>query len=300
MRRSILLTFAALPLLALPSPAQEDVPSFQEANAALQAGNFEEAAELFHERALADPNDGQAHFLYAYSLHAAGDLDAAHDAHIDAARFPRFTSTALYNHACVHALRGEHDAAFQALDEAIDAGFNNADQLENDADFAPVRGDGRFESVLLRLRGIDPTDLAKLPASRLFDFYVGDWSMWNGDNVEHLLSVSSTLDGHGLTASAKDAKTGASVATSTFVYAPEQGVWRQVWVSRDGMVVTLEGGLADGAIVLEQTTQNGARETGARSIFSEIRPDGFRYEWQTSEDGGKTWKTVATRTFTRS
>lgn len=299
MRRFLLPALASLFLAAVPATAQEDVPTFQEANAALQAGKFDEAAELFHERMTANPEDGQAHFLYAYCLHAAGKLDAAHDAHLDAARFPQFTALALYNHACVHALEGQHDAAFQSLDEAIDAGFNNADQLEGDADWAKMRTDGRFQEVLLRLRGTDLTKLASLPAAHHFDFYVGEWSMWNGDQVEKQLSVKSALDGHGISVNSTDPRTGESVAMSTFVYDPAKDVWRQAWISREGLVITLEGGLDGDAIVLEMTAQNGAPASGARSVFSDIRADGFTYQWQESKDGGKSWETVATRTFTR-
>lgn len=294
------LSITTLLLLAPALGAQEGIPTDAEASKLVAEGRLEEAAAAFAQRKDADENDARAHFMWAYCLHGAGDLDTAHDAHIAAARFPEYTTLALYNHACVHALKGEKDAAFTALEEAMAAGFDNVDQLETDNDMDNLRGDGRFQAVILRLSGASDAELKTLPPARRFDFYLGDWSMRNGDVVERNLEVVSAFDGKGLSVTAREASDNSISAQSMFLYDEGKGLWRQIWMSKDGMVVVLEGGMEEGTMVLNQISQDGKRTSGSRSVFSNISSDGFQYEWQQSSDGGATWETLATRIFTRS
>jgi tetratricopeptide (TPR) repeat protein len=297
MRTRLLTLFTSL-LLALPAVAQERVPSAEDAQALVTAGRFEQAVDAWKKRADADATDGRAHFMYAYCVHMTGDLDAAHDAHLAAARFEQFTQTALYNHACVHALRNEKDVALRSLREAIEAGFDNAEQLRTDGDLENLRDDGRFASLMLELEGTAPTRLASLPPARRFDFYVGDWSMRNGDTIERHLSVESAFDGNGLRV-ASTSPDGRTTANSIFLFDEDDGLWRQVWMNRDGMVVVLEGGLEGDAMVLRQALMDGEPKRNARSVFKNVGANGFTYEWQETRDGGASWETLATRTFTR-
>ena len=50
----------------------------------------------------------------------------------------------VYNEACCEAVDGNADAAFKFLDEAIELGFDDIDNFENDADFDNVRDEPRF------------------------------------------------------------------------------------------------------------------------------------------------------------
>lgn len=302
---------AVLFLLAPGLCAQEVVPTAEEANALVQAGQFQEAASAWKKRADADESDGRAHFMWAYSLHGAGDLDAAHDAHIDAARFPQFTTLSLYNHACVHALRNEKDAAFKALDEALAVGFNRVEQLRTDTDMDNLREDDRFKAILNTLVSAQeasaptapaepkPIDLANLPATDHFNFYLGNWDMSDGAELKSQLDVKAAFDGSGLSVTSTDAKDGSVAAQSLFLFDEAKGLWRQIWMAKSGMVVVLEGGLAGSAMILEQVSQDGEPVSGARSVFSNITSNGFTYEWQESSDG-EHWETLATRLFTRS
>lgn len=74
-----------------------------------------------------------------------------------------------------------------------------------------------------------------------------------------------------------------------------RGVWHQTWVDNGGLLLRIEGGLRDGAIVMEGTTRGPDGDaTVNRLTWSVIDgdPDRVRQLWQTSTDGGETW-TVA-------
>ena len=94
--RLALLALALLP--SVPALAQEPeaqpVPSAQEAQALLNAGDIAGAEAAFRARREADPTDGQATFLLGYTLHMAGKLQEAHDMHLEATAFPQFAALA--------------------------------------------------------------------------------------------------------------------------------------------------------------------------------------------------------------
>lgn len=53
-----------------------------------------------------------------------------------------------YNVACLFALEGATDRAFECLEDAIRAGFGNRAWLENDPDIASLRDDPRFDALM--------------------------------------------------------------------------------------------------------------------------------------------------------
>jgi tetratricopeptide (TPR) repeat protein len=57
----------------------------------------------------------------------------------------------LYNVACVYAQLGEKDEALECLERAVNTGFGLKEWLENDPDFAAIRGDPRFQAILAKM-----------------------------------------------------------------------------------------------------------------------------------------------------
>ena len=118
------------------------------------SGKFAEAAELYEEITVLEPRNGVAWFRLGYCLHGAGDLDKAIEIHKKAATFGgRFQPVATYNLACAYSLQNKADEAFAALEQAIDLGFNNAQQLTVDSDLDNLRDDERFVKISKRLAG---------------------------------------------------------------------------------------------------------------------------------------------------
>ena len=288
---------------AAQDPAQ-DVPTIEEARGYLQAEEYEAAEAAFAKIAEAQPNNGQAIFLHAYCLHMNGKLDEAHDRHLAAAAFPQFAARGNYNHACVHALRGEKDIAFVALAEARAAGFDNADQLRDDADMDGIRDDARFAELLLDMQGSSfegtaLTSLAELPAGRRFDFAIGEWQTSRDGEADGVATITRAFEGQGISASSRTNDSGATRSMSTFVYDEEKQVWRQIWVGRDGVHAVLEGGFHDGQIVLTLASLAGQAKTDGRAVYTNIASDSFDLTWQTSEDDGQSWNTEVTLRYAR-
>lgn len=123
-------------------------PAMAEAKDLLGEKKYGEAAAKFEAIAAAHPENAKAALMHGYALHAAGRLDEALAAHERAAKFTEVSATALYNIACVHALQGNADKAFAALDQSIKAGFSMADHMKKDEDLASIRNDPRFASAM--------------------------------------------------------------------------------------------------------------------------------------------------------
>ena len=66
-------------------------------------------------------------------------------------RMEPHSPTAWYNLACSLSLTDQPDDAFAALEKAIALGYDDAEWMEEDDDFAPLRKDPRFARLLAQL-----------------------------------------------------------------------------------------------------------------------------------------------------
>jgi hypothetical protein len=127
-------------------------------------------------------------------------------------------------------------------------------------------------------------------AYRQFDFWQGEWNvatmdgkLVGRDRIEKDYG-GCVLQEHWTSV---DGGTGGSVT----IYDNSRKLWHQTWVDSTGTLVVLEGGLKDGAMVMNgEMTQDGKRVQDRMSWT----PQGskIRQLWETSTDGGKTWKTI--------
>ena len=62
-------------------------------------------------------------------------------------------STAHYNLACSLALTQQPDEAFEALDAAVEHGYDDVPHLQADEDLAALHGDPRFEALVALMLG---------------------------------------------------------------------------------------------------------------------------------------------------
>jgi tetratricopeptide (TPR) repeat protein len=114
------------------------------------------------------PKVGMVWFLRGYARHAQKRYDEALADHLEAAKYPEVKSTALYNAACVHSLKGHADEAFAYLEKSVAAGFADASTLRSDTDLANIQSDPRFDALVSKLekRNDDIDEILSFPPTQ--------------------------------------------------------------------------------------------------------------------------------------
>lgn len=270
------------------APKQAQAPT-QRSNVAanadelFRAGRWAEAAAAYRARVAERPDDGRAWHHLGYALHVQGELDAAIEAHRRASEFPAQRAPSLYNLACANALKGDADAAVQALDGALAAGFRDANLLATDTDLTSVRSDPRFAALLARARG-EPGG-----QHREFDFWIGEWDVFDPTG-QQVGSNSITKEERGyLIRERWTDRSGGSGQSLNFVD-PTDGLWKQIWVDDRGGVTRYAGRFTDGALRFEgEHLGAGNQRRQARCTFTP-QADGSVRQFIEQRDANGAWQ----------
>ena len=68
------------------------------------------------------------------------------------------------------------------------------------------------------------------------------------------------------------------------------GIWKQTWVDNQGSYLDFVGGEEKGNRTFSKTnTKKDGTETTSRMVFKNVKKDSFVWDWETTNDGGKTW-----------
>lgn len=113
-------------------------------------GELEEELEQELER-VNEAEQAQDAFDRGYDLIVEGKLDESIAANLEAAKFDGLRGVAMYNIGCAWALKGDSDKAFEALDKAVEHGFDSHHQFMNDEDLSSLRDDDRFKGLVEKL-----------------------------------------------------------------------------------------------------------------------------------------------------
>jgi len=128
------------------------------------------------------------------------------------------------------------------------------------------------------------------PEYRQFDFWLGDWEVFDTGSTSKSadVRVDSILDGCVLREHYEDEA--GQVGESFTVFDAGRKVWHQTWVTNRGRLLTIEGALQNGSIVLTGAYYlDNAKEVRVRGTWTRVA-DGVRETAVTSTDAGKTWK----------
>lgn len=135
-----------------------------------------------------------------------------------------------------------------------------------------------------------------MEAHREFDFWLGSWEVRDpsGELAGHN-QVTSLYDGRVLQEQWRGAQ--GMEGTSFTLFAQRRGHWHQTWVDSNGLLLLLDGGMRNGAMVLEGTTPHpdaGGQVLRHRISWSVVDGDRdhLRQHWETSADDGETWETA--------
>lgn len=74
------------------------------------------------------------------------------------------------------------------------------------------------------------------------------------------------------------------------VYNPRTGKWHQTWVDNQGGYLDFTGQWKDDRMVLSRSFEAKGKKIMQRMVWYNISHQKFDWNWERSEDGGKTWK----------
>lgn len=123
-----------------------------------------------------------------------------------------------------------------------------------------------------------------------FDFWIGEWEVFDavsGSKDAHV-RVTSVSGGCALREE-YDAVSGAK-GESLSSWDAAHHVWRQYWVSGKGQIVSIEGNLRDGAMILEGAEEGTHAPDLVRGIWKPETGGTVRETAWRSTDNGKTWQ----------
>lgn len=129
-----------------------------------------------------------------------------------------------------------------------------------------------------------------------FDFWLGSWDLEWTDEKGHKQTgknvIAKILKGQvieeNFSASGEDPYQGKSHS----LFDIKSGLWKQTWVDSDGNYLDLTGEFKEGEMMLaRESVDMEGQKVLQRMIFSDIKSDSFLWDWESSADDGKTWKT---------
>src|SRR6478736_3378295 len=127
-----------------------------------------------------------------------------------------------------------------------------------------------------------PPDPCGDTASRQFDFWLGDWDVFDPAGKQVGTNRISLLYGCVLHESWKAAK---MEGQSFNRYDAERGVWHQTWVDSSGGILMLEGAFKDGVMTLTDATLPGKKDPRKLNeiAWSKNADGSVRQLWRTSD-----------------
>jgi len=197
--------------------------------------------------------------------------------------------------AMTYSASGEKDKAFTFLDSAMANGYFNEYEMEHFNEYDNLRKDPRFKSALERVRKNAYPCLTR-PEARQFDFWIGEWEVYNNSYPNHRVGTSKieSISGGCSILENWEAFQMANSGKSQNWYDPNTKKWTQLWIgSGGGAQYFTDGEYKDGAMRFKYTSpgQGGAMVTG-NFIFYNLGPDKVRQFQDVTNDGGKTYQVV--------
>lgn len=137
----------------------------------------------------------------------------------------------------------------------------------------------------------EPASPCASPEHRQFDFWLGTWDVFAREQRVGTNTID-TIHGGCVVRERYDTAPRPYAGSSYNIFDAARGVWHQTWVDTGGLLLTLEGGVVDGSMVLEGTTTTPEGPQRNRITWTPIAPDSVRQHWERWSDSTATWVTV--------
>ena len=129
-----------------------------------------------------------------------------------------------------------------------------------------------------------------------FDFWLGEWSVIWGEDGKGTNHIERILDGKIIQENfiAPDLH-GMSVSS----YDPERGLWCQTWVDNNGTYLDFTGKFEDNRMILSRDALVKGQACKQRMVWSDIQENRLEWNWERSDDNGKSWRVLWQIHYTR-
>ncbi len=122
-----------------------------------------------------------------------------------------------------------------------------------------------------------------------FNFWLGEWDCTWGDNGKATNSVLRIMADKVIQENFSSPELrGMSVS----VYDPERKLWCQTWVDNNGSYLDFTGRFENGNMILTRDAIFKGEACKQRMIWYNIEANQFDWNWERSDDDGKTWRVV--------
>ena len=123
-----------------------------------------------------------------------------------------------------------------------------------------------------------------------FDFWTGNWNLTYNDTVHATNRITKEMDGCVIYEHFDD-PTQSFRGMSWSMYNSKQKKWQQTWVDNQGGYIVLTGGFENNKMTLSTEPKKLAdgKSVQNRMIFYNISSNNFDWNWESTQDEGKTW-----------
>ncbi|MFC6008331.1 hypothetical protein [Angustibacter luteus] len=127
-----------------------------------------------------------------------------------------------------------------------------------------------------------------------FSFWVGEWDVFDPDGEQvGTNQVTALFDGQVLCERWVGSSGVEGISLNS--WDADRGAWHQTWMDSTGSTLLLDGGVRDGAMVLEGDSPAGSAAGVQRHRITwspSAGGDQVRQFWEVSPDDGTTWETA--------
>jgi hypothetical protein len=135
-----------------------------------------------------------------------------------------------------------------------------------------------------------PVTACTAPEHRQFDFWAGNWDVFDVGNPTQVARVRVEKILGGCALSEDYQGTDGLHGLSYSIFDATRKIWHQTWVTNRGQLISIEGELRNGEMTLSGALRSGAQaERQIRGTWKKS-DEGVRETAVTSSDNGKTWQ----------
>jgi hypothetical protein len=141
-----------------------------------------------------------------------------------------------------------------------------------------------------------PAKPCAAPEIQQFAFWIGEWDLtWDRGKGRGTNSIRWILDGCVVHEhfQEKEGEGPPLEGWSVSSWSPLLRKWQQTWVDNQAGYLDFQGGLEDGRMVLSRRARGAdGKEFLQRMVWQDIRKDTLTWNWERSDDEGKSWRTL--------